>query len=198
MNPRPSLPLAVALALAGCSVEPAPERAAAGNGSALTVPATAPAPTPSSSPAPVAVLTPQGYDTIRIGATPAEAGYGLTDDGNYQDACRIYTSPRLPGLAAMVEDGRIRRVTLFTAREGPSPVRTARGIGLGATEAEVRAAYRPLGEEPHEYSDPPAKNLYWGEEGVPQALRFEIGPDGRITELHAGESPWLRYAEGCS
>lgn len=158
------------------------------------------APPAASSPSPIAAqaITAAGYDTIRIGATPAEAGYGLADDGAYQDVCRIYASARLPGLAAMVEDGRIRRITLYTSRSGPSPIRTDRGIGIGSTEAEVRAAYSPLGEELHKYSGPPAKNLYWGEEGVGQALRFEIGEDGKVAELHAGESPWLRYVESCS
>lgn len=149
-------------------------------------------------PSPALAFTAQGYDTIRIDATPAQAGYGLADDGAYQDACRIYASPRLPGLAVMVEAGRIRRLTLYTSPAGPSPIRTERGIGLGATEAAVRAAYRPLGEEPHKYEPAPAKYLNFGEEGVPQALRFEIGADGKVGEIHAGGSPWLFYVESCS
>lgn len=153
---------------------------------------------PALAPSPAATLSAAGYDSIRIDATPAQAGYGLADDGAYRDACRIFQSPRLPGLAALVEDGRIRRVTLYTGRSGPSPIRTERGIGVGSTEAEVRAAYSPLGQEPHKYSAAPAKNLFWGEEGVPQALRFEIGENGKVSELHAGESPWLQYVESCS
>lgn len=149
-------------------------------------------------PAPLTFIRPTGYDTIRIGAKPQEVGYGLADAGGYDGPCRIWTSPRLPGLAVMVDEGIIRRLTLHASRGTPSPIRTERGIGVGSTEAEVRAAYSPLGQEAHKYEEAPAKYLNWGEEGVPQAFRFEIGANGRVTELHAGESPWLTYVEGCS
>lgn len=171
---------------------PPPAQAPAASPAPTSIPSSAPSPTPSP------VLTPQGYDTIRIGARPGEVGYDLRDEGTYDGACRIWTSTRLPGLSVLVEDGVIRRVTLWAAPDAASPIRTARGIAVGATEAEVRAAYRPLGEEPHEYGGPPAKNLYWGEEGVPEALRFEMDEEGRVQALHAGESPQLRYSESCS
>ena len=171
-------PLIALAALAACgeAEQPVPQGNDAASPSAIVnqaAPAPAPAPVePAASEA--QVLTSQGYDTIRIGAKPGEVGHGLKDDGNYQDVCRIWLSDQLPGLAVLVEDGLIRRVTLYTGPRGPSPIRTERGIGVGSTEAEVRAAYSPLGEEAHKYSEAPAKNLYWGEEGVPQALRFEI------------------------
>jgi hypothetical protein len=152
-------------------------------------------PEPARAPA-APVLTAQGYDTIRIGAKPgAAAGYALAPaGGSAADACRIFLSPRVPGLAVMVEQG---VVTRLTARAGATEVRTERGIGVGSTEAEVRAAYRTLGETPHKYEAAPAKNLVWGEEGVPEALRFEIGTDGRVAQLHAGASPALMYVEAC-
>lgn len=186
---RHLLTAALALSTLSACSEPAPP--------AAPPPAVA-ATSTAASPARAPVLTAQGYDGIRLGVAPAAAGYGLADDGAYRDACRIFTSARLPGLAALVEDGVIRRVTLLAASARPSRIRTERGIGVGSTEPQVRAAYRPVGEEAHKYSAPPAKNLYWGEEGSPEALRFEIGEDGRVSALHAGESPWLQYVEGCS
>jgi hypothetical protein len=177
--------------LAGCG---RPEQA--GNGAQADVRTTAPQPAPASSSARAKpALTAQGYDTIRIGAKPADAiGYALAPvGGTPEDACRIFRSPRVPGLAVMVEQGVVTRLTAH----GDAKVRTERGIGVGSTEAEVRAAYRPLGESPHKYDAAPAKNLVWGEEGVPEALRFEIGADGRVVQLHAGASPALMYVEGC-
>jgi hypothetical protein len=152
-------------------------------------------------PAPAApVLQPAGYDTIRIGAPPSEGdGYALTDDGSYEDSCRIFSSDRLANFYAIVEDGRVMRLTAFHRPEtGASPVRTDRGIGAGSTEAEVRAAYSPLREQAHHYVEAPAKDLFFGGTETEPGLRFEIGLDGKVSALHAGLMPVLAYVEGCS
>lgn len=191
---------AFVLVATACGEAPVPDSGAPPVNAVLSVPAASPAPAaPASAPA-EPVLTAAGYDTIRIGAPPSAAeGYALTDDGSYQDSCRIYASERLPNTYAIVEDGRVMRLTAFH-REGSdsSPVRTERGIGPGSTEAEVRAAYAPLREQPHHYVGPPAKDLFFGGSESEPGLRFEIGDDGRVTALHAGLDPVLGYVEGCS
>lgn len=194
----------VALALAGCDggdgqeasappmVDQAPSNAAA---SGVEANAAGPQAAPDNP-----VLTADGFDTIRIGAPPAAAqGYDLTDDGSYQDVCRIYTSDRLRGVYAIVENGRVMRLTAFHREGTPAPaLRTDRGITVGSTEADVRSAYSPLREEPHKYVEAPAKDLFFGGTAEAPGLRFEIGAEGRVTALHAGLMPTLGYVEGCS
>ena len=191
--------VAFVLVATGCGEAPIPDRETASSNAILSVPAAnqaAAAPSPPAEP----VLTAVGYDTIRIGAPPSAAeGYDLADDGSYQDSCRIYASERLPNTYAIVEDGRVMRLTAFQREgSGASPVRTEGGIGPGSTEAEVRAAYAPLREQPHHYVAPPAKDLFFGGSETEPGLRFEIGDDGRVTAVHAGLEPVLGYVEGCS
>lgn len=195
----------LASALAGCAPEDAPGAPADPAAAMSPSNAAATGPTSGSGTSPGAapespVLRPDGYDTIRIGAAPAQAeGYALSDDGSYEDVCRIYASDRLPNAYAIVEEGRIMRFTVFD-RPGTDagPIRTDRGIGPGSTEAEVRAAYSPLREQPHHYVEAPAKDMFFGGSEQEPGLRFEVGSDGRVTNLHAGLEPVLSYVEGCS
>ena len=89
----------------------------------------------------------------------------------------------------------MRRVTVGQG----SDVKLVEGIGVGATEAEVRAAFPGFREAPHEYLGPPAKYLTApnAESGDP-ALRFEIGEDGKVSLVHVGTMPVLGYVEGCA
>lgn len=194
---------ALLLCLAACSPESteAPELATnAANES--PPPASAPPPAAaapaSTSPAPAAadVLTPQGLGGLRIGeAVPAgsswaERGAQIPDSG-----CRTISSPDFPGAYAIVEGGEVRRITLGER----SDVKLAEGIGTGATEAEVRAAFPGFREEPHKYVEAPAKYLTSpnAQSGDP-ALRFEIAADRKVSLIHAGTMPVLGYVEGCA
>jgi len=171
-----------------------PEAAAPTESEPATDAKPAPAPEPAAT-----VLAAGGLGTIHIGKPPADAaGFALRDDGSYQDSCRIFVTDQQPGLYVLVEDGIVRRVTIHRENTRGAALTTAKRIRVGSTEAEVRAAYAPLGSEPHKYSEPPAKYLNYGEEGDPNGLRFEIGAGGRVTAIHAGASPQLTYVEGCS
>ena len=194
---------ALALSLVACGE--APDVRAPANESAPPSTGTAADPanavTADRGPTPAApVLQAAGYDTIRIGDPPSAAdGYALTDDGSYEDSCRIYSSDRLANFYAIVEDGRVMRLTAFhRPGTGGETIRTDRGIGPGSTEAEVRAAFSPLREQPHHYVEAPAKDLFFGGTETEPGLRFEIGADGKVSALHAGLMPVLAYVEGCS
>ena len=67
-----------------------------------------------------------------------------------------------------------------------------------ATEAEVKQ-YFPFPATPHKYVDAPGKYLTApnAASGDP-ALRFEIGSDGKVSQIHVGTMPVLGYVEACS
>ncbi|MBZ6379751.1 hypothetical protein B5C34_14885 [Pacificimonas flava] len=149
-------------------------------------------------------LTLRGWKGIRIGEPPGGAArdWGFADNGNYTDACRTWTSTASPGVALMVERLAGARTPVVTRITAYSPdaedVHSLRGVQVGSSEQAVRAAYPKLEESPHKYAPPPAKDLFWRPDGSDTGLRFEIGPDGRVGELHAGIDPSLGYVEGCS
>lgn len=201
-NPLPAF--AVTLTLAACSTEqtPAAENesrdSAAPANAAGTIAANAvvSAPVAPLRPAPPAnVLMLEGLGDLRIGQ-PVPAGSTWAERGaQASDTCRTIGSPDFPGIYAIVEDGKVRRIT---AGQG-STVRLAENIGVGSTEKEVRNWFAGFRAEPHEYQAAPAKYLTApnAASGDP-ALRFEIGDAGKVTLVHVGTMPVLGYAEGCA
>jgi hypothetical protein len=178
---------------------PAPPEPAAAAEPALAGPAVA----PEARVAVAAALTPDGYGPVRIGMTEAEARAALggqvasdADTGVNETCHHIWAGPRnaLSSLVYMVENGRVSRVTAHL----DSRVKTDRGLGVGDTEAQVRAAY-PTGleVEPHHYIGEPAHYLtFWTEPGR-RGVRYETDERGIVREVHAGDRS-IRYIEGCA
>jgi hypothetical protein len=109
--------------------------------------------------------------------------------------CRTISSPDFPGVYAILEEGEVRRITVG----GQSKLELTEGIGIGASEAEVRAAFPGFREEPHKYVGPPAKYLTAPDAtGGDPALRFEINREGKVGLMHVGRMPVLGYVEGCA
>ena len=195
---------AIALTLAACSVEqsPSPENenpdsaALANAADTITANTSVPAPVAPLPPAPAAnTLMLEGLGDLRIGQ-PIPAGSNWAERGaQASDTCRIITSPDFPGTYAIVQGGKVRRITVG---EG-STVRLAENIGVGATQKEVGKWFAGFRAEPHEYQSAPAKYLTApnAASGDP-ALRFEIGDDGKVTLIHVGTMPVLGYVEGCA
>ena len=199
--------------LLGTGCERAPEAPPANDASAASTsePATnaaEPAPAPKAS---ALVLTPEGYGPLRIGMSLADVvtTYGPDSDpdvvgGPEPELCDQFRPARAPeGLLVLVEEGRLSRITAMSG----SDVETDNGLRVGATAAEVRAAYGALvNAEPHEYQDPPAEYLtIWtrggasGGEAAPpdsRGIRYEVGDNGKVAFIHPG-GPSIQYVEGC-
>jgi hypothetical protein len=154
---------------------------------------------PPAAAAPAWTLTPQGYGPVKIGMSRAQVsralGVKLSPRAEHEeDACESGGAATLPGMIFMFEEGRLTRISLYDE----SRVRTPRGIGMGASEAEVRRLYGgpALEEEEHTYVGAPGLYLtYWlvpGKSGV----RFETDEHRRVNAIHAGTSS-IRYIEGC-
>src|SRR5690606_29026184 len=90
-------------------------------------------------------LTLAGLGGLRIGEPVPTGGTWAERGAQASDICRTVSSPDYPGVYAIVEDGRVRRISAGQR----SAVALAEGIGAGAGEAAVREAFPGLREEPH-------------------------------------------------
>ena len=202
MMRNPAATVAIALILAACSSErpTAPDNrdseAEAGateitaNRSTPPEPVARPAPPPAA-----ALLTLEGLGNLRIGR-PIPLGSTWTERGaQASDTCRTVSSPDFPGVYAIVEGGKVRRISAGQR----STVRLTENVGVGSTEKQVRDWFAGFRAEPHEYEEAPAKYLTAprAASGDP-ALRFEIGRDGEVSTVHVGTMPVLGYVEGCA
>jgi len=140
-----------------------------------------------------AALSQDGFGPVRWGMTVAEAGKALGSAlavaGTPGD-CHWESAKSLPGLAFMVEKGRVTRADLSDPRWA-----TDRGLHLGDPEEKARQLYGRDLES-------------WGEKD-PRMHRFIVQPktrqralflesDGKtITTLRAGRQPSVEYYEGC-
>jgi hypothetical protein len=148
-------------------------------------------------------LTVEGYGDMRIGMTLEEARQvsGLALDNpaleeGIPGACneQQYATTDGDQLWLMFEGDRLTRVTAST--EAPH-TRTAENVGVGSTDAEVRAAYQNVIEEGAHYNEPPAHNLLIWTVRDQSGLLFEVNEQGVVTAVHAG-GPAIRYMEGCA
>lgn len=158
-------------------------------------PASTPALTPATAPSPGKILALEGLGDLRIGAALPRGGSWAERGAQIDGDCRTVSSPRYPGVYAIVTEGKVRRITIGER----SDVKLVEGIGVGASERDVMQAFGGFRAEPHEYVAAPAKYLTApNAAGGDPALRFEIGQDRKVSLIHVGVMPALGYVEGCA
>lgn len=160
------------------------------------------APPPASAPDPAApVLTPKGLGPMMIGMTDAEVRAAAGADNiegdtgtELSETCmEIKLKGDWAGVYLMIEDGKLSRISLGDA----STLKTDKGVGLGATPAQVMAAYPGAKSEPHKYEEsPPAAYLTVWTTPDKEGTVFEVNGQGVVGTIHAG-GPSIQYVEGC-
>lgn len=148
-------------------------------------------------------LTVEGYGDMHVGMTLTDArrvsGQALDAEAIEPDvpgACveQQYATTDGDQLYLMFEEDKITRITAST--EAPR-TRTAQNVGVGSTDAEVRAAYQNVIEQGAHYNPPPAHNLIVWTVPEQSGLLFEVSEQGIVTAVHAG-GPSIQYMEGCA
>jgi hypothetical protein len=162
-------------------------------------------------------LDPRGVGPIEAGMTVAEAaaasGRSLTVDGSFEDFggyCYYVDLDGQPDLAIRVHspddqpvtdpnEGVISAITIFDVNPEASSTRTTTaGIGLGATEAEVRAAHPDVDEQPHEYV-PDGAYLYVHPTDAPGfGIRYVLDERRIVTSIDVGDEEGIQAVEGCA
>lgn len=146
-------------------------------------------------------LTPAGWGPVRIGMTRTQAEKALKIQlegeafDNEGSCIELYSSDaKLAGLYFMFLDGRLSRVSAGDK----SAIKTPRGMGVGSTADEVRAAYgEKLHAEPHHYLDLPAEYLTYWLKPEKSGVRFETDAQRKVETIHAGNDS-IQYIEGCA
>ena len=145
-------------------------------------------------------LTPEGYGPARIGMTRAQVERALVDPARGR-AARAHRRLHRDGRTARRPRHRLH---VPGRPAGPDPVgagsqvRTPRGIGVGATAAQVRRAYpRGLLAEEHTYTGAPAEYLTFWVRRERSGVRFTTDENRRVDSVIAGNGS-IQYIEGCA
>ena len=140
------------------------------------------------------VLTLEGLGALKIGQPVPKGGTWAERGAQASDTCRLVSSPKYPGVYAIAEQGKVRRISVGER----SDVRTIEGIGFGSSRAKVDDAFPGFREAPHEYVDGGKYLTAPGATKDNAGVRFELDQAGKVTAMHVGTMPVLGYVEGCA
>ncbi|MGH7651548.1 MAG: hypothetical protein ACREMS_06860 [Gemmatimonadaceae bacterium] len=140
-------------------------------------------------------VTERGIGPIRIGMTVAEAakaiggGFAAPKGGTAGCTYAVLTKAP-PGLAIMLQDGRVARVDV---RSGS--IATAAGARIGDSEARIKSLYRKVVTTPHKYISG-GHYLTVTQSDSNHYIVFET--DGtKVTSYRAGRVPEVDQVESC-
>jgi hypothetical protein len=163
-------------------------------------------------------LNPKGVGPIEAGMTVAEAeaasgltldaGSSIADFGGFCYYVEVEGQPDLsiraisPNQEPVSDegDGVISAIVIYDEDPDVRPSRqTIAGVGLGATEAEVRAAHPGAVEErPHEYV-PDGAYLYVHPADTPGfGIRYVLDEHRVVTSIDVGNADGITAPEGCA
>ncbi|MDQ8021428.1 MAG: hypothetical protein REI94_06285 [Moraxellaceae bacterium] len=137
------------------------------------------------------MLTAEGFDKARFGASATEVATALGEALPANAASAACTQVRFkayPGLLFMVEKGLITRV------DADAGVKNTTGIDHGMLQADVIAKHPNIEVWPHKYDEKAHVLVLAEEKGV---FVFEE-KQGHISAVRAGVRPAVEYVEGCS
>jgi hypothetical protein len=181
--------LVAVLALTACSQD----------GSGVQIKVDLPPPVQTAAPS-ARVLTSYGLGKVRIGMSEADAVEALggvrTEEAQSHDSdCHMLFPKAGPkNFYVMTEGHKVVRISLW---DDVKTIKTDKGLGVGATEAQVRAAYgSALEVTAADYDPAPALNLVaWTVKGK-AGIRYETDKTRHVRAIHAG-GPAILYAEDC-
>jgi len=139
----------------------------------------------------------QGVGPVRIGMSLPQLSQALEEEiamphDPDEKACFYAETAKQPGIAFMVEDGRVTRVDVTK-----NTIATEAGIRIGDSEEKVLRAYPGrVNVEPHHYNPESGHYLTVYTTNGKHGIRFETD-QGKITGFYAGESHAIAYVEGC-
>lgn len=146
-------------------------------------------------------LTPAGWGPVRIGMTRDQVARALKTElqgdafDNEGSCIELFpVEEALKGTYFMFLDGKLSRISVAE----PGRIATPRGIHVGSTAEEVRAAYgEKLQAEPHHYVDLPAEYLTFWLKPAKTGVRFETDAGHKVQIIHAGNDS-IQLVEGCA
>lgn len=150
---------------------------------------------PEKSRTPDMTVTEFGIGPIRVGMTVADTnaaiGGGFAAPKGGASGCTYAVLTKAPpGLAVMLEDGKVARVEV---RSGS--IQTSRGARIGDSEPRLKILYPGITTTPHKYV---AGGHYLTVLGSDPANRIVFETDGgKVTTFRSGRTPAVEYVEGC-
>ena len=123
--------------------------------------------------------------------------------GKWWRQCHLWRSQSWSGLSVIIEDGVLARLAIRRAEgrgaEQALALKTEERIGLGATAAELRAAYGEMRQEARREGgvDRVSTDLYYLPRGLAgRGLRFSLDASARVNAIYAG-GPQIGYGDNC-